>query len=81
MHPTPVAQFYAQYWEQKPLHISRKASDYYANVFGTDDIRALFASKGELMLRHGMNVFAHTHDRMHCGVLTHVWCAYPWRQT
>ena len=38
--PVPVAEFRAQYWEQKPLIVQRGNPDYYAGLFTLDDFDA-----------------------------------------
>ena len=44
--PVTPQVFFEEYFEKKPLLISRKDPLYYANVFGTQDVRELFDLKG-----------------------------------
>jgi hypothetical protein len=48
--------FFEEFFEKKPLVISRKDPLYYTDVFGTDDIRALFEFKENLALKKDLNV-------------------------
>jgi hypothetical protein len=41
--PIPRAEFFSDYWETKPLRISRKQSDYYASVLSGADIDYLLS--------------------------------------
>jgi ribosomal protein L16 Arg81 hydroxylase len=41
IQPISSDVFFSQYWEQKPLHISRKNRDYYTDLFSIDDIDTL----------------------------------------
>ena len=36
--PFPVGRFFAEYWEQKPLLVSRKQRDYYTGLLSVDEI-------------------------------------------
>lgn len=43
LDPVPLPTFLEAYWEKEPLHLQRHASDYYAGLFGLDDVeRYLF---------------------------------------
>lgn len=41
IQPISLDVFFSQYWEQKPLHISRNNRDYYAGLFAVKDIDTL----------------------------------------
>jgi ribosomal protein L16 Arg81 hydroxylase len=41
IQPIGLDVFFSQYWEQKPLHISRNNPDYYSGLFSVKDIDAL----------------------------------------
>jgi hypothetical protein len=56
LSPISPAVFFSEYFEKKPLLLSRNDSHYYANLFRTDDIRDLFNVKQELVLKEDFNI-------------------------
>ena len=56
LQPVSVDRFLSEYFEKQPLHISRNDPAFYASLFTTDDIRALFERKGVLMLKRDLNI-------------------------
>jgi len=44
LSPFPLASFFADHWEQTPLHISRHDAGAYGGIMGLDDFEALVAA-------------------------------------
>lgn len=44
--PVPVAEFWQEYWERKPLLIHRESPDYYADLLTLDDIDEVLSLAG-----------------------------------
>jgi ribosomal protein L16 Arg81 hydroxylase len=49
LSPTELDQFFSEYWEQRPLVISRNEPDYYADLFSMQDVDYIISSTD---LRH-----------------------------
>lgn len=47
--PIDVKTFWSDYWEEKPLHVSRSDSNYYKSIFSLDDLDTLLTYNN---LRH-----------------------------
>ena len=44
LHPLSLHEFFAEYWERRPLHIQRKDRHYYGALLKKSDIDAFIAS-------------------------------------
>ncbi len=45
LQPLSVEEFFAGYWEQKPLYVKREVAGYYSAVLATDDIETLLSTR------------------------------------
>lgn len=61
LNPVSPAEFLAEYWEKKPLHITNRSPDYYRSLYSLDDfdhtlLRARFHSSDIFVSKHEQKV-------------------------
>lgn len=67
LHPVPVETFLSEYWEKKPLHISRNDPGYYSRLFSLEELDELIGkwlTNEEIrMARNCQTIFPQDHGK------------------
>jgi ribosomal protein L16 Arg81 hydroxylase len=78
--PYPAASFLEFIWEKRPLHFSRNAGDYYAQLIDSHEINFVISSACKLDFQ-AVEGLSHDSSKFSCGTLTEVSQAFTHGRT